>query len=67
MTCPDPSTPWGLLAIAATVGLVLGACAGCGLMAVIAGGATEDAWRAGEAAGWKRATGWADLDDTGRS
>ena len=57
--CPDPAIPWGLLSLSAVIGLVLGACVGCGLMAMVAGGATEDAYRKG----WTDGTGLGDLDD----
>lgn len=47
----------------AAVALLVGTCLGCALMAVIVGGASEDAWRAGERAGWRRATGFDRLED----
>lgn len=58
-TLCDVVSPWALVWVA--VALIVGACVGCGLMAVLAAGASEDAWRAGEREGFRRATGFADL------
>lgn len=45
--------------VGVAIALVVGVCLGCALMAVVAGGASEDAYRKG----WRDGTGLGDLDD----